>query len=55
MKLSTTAEREPVETSKTLQTDVMRQIVQRMALRSSGLKSQMNVQLKPPPPPPPPP
>lgn len=36
----------PVE-SKTLQNDVIRQIVQRMTLQSNGRQSQMNIQLKP--------
>lgn len=42
-----TAGREPAAPSREMQSSIIRQIVQRMTLRSSGLKSRMNVQLKP--------
>jgi flagellar hook-length control protein FliK len=42
-----TAEREPVAPSREMQNNIIRQIVRRMTLHSSGLKSRMNLQLKP--------
>ena len=45
--LTVAAEKEVTTPSREMQNDVMRQIVQRMTLRSSGLKSQMNIHLKP--------
>jgi flagellar hook-length control protein FliK len=44
--VETSASRE-TQATKELQNDVMRQIVQRMTMRSNGVQSQMNVRLKP--------
>jgi|GEM_PF-1231815 len=44
---SDSAAADPAPVSKDVQTDVMRQIVQRMSMRTDGRQSQMQIQLKP--------